>query len=366
MILSRQSLGKMALGDKPMIHGVKEKDIQTSSIDLPLGDWVYRVEAASVPGRGEKVEELLKNPKYSFRLDEGSMLEEGAVYIIPLRASLSLGAAQTALFSPKSSIGRVDVFVRVIADGVPQYDRVGPGYEGPLYVEVTPQSFDVEIGPNLSLVQLRIREGNNICRQGELERVHANSPFIFMDGEPISRNAMDVYGSVAYFHLDLSQGVVGFRARNDVTTPINLTRVDAYNPRHFWHPIFQEDIAEHVHIMPGSFYLLSSVERVRVPEEYCGEVISYDPSSGDFRTHYAGFFDNGFGAEHGSAMVLEVRANGTVPQRLKHGFRICGMEFEQTDQIPDVLYGQELGSHYTDAGPSLSKHFMDRYSAWKK
>jgi len=367
-VLSHQALKALIMGKKPMIEfgNFSEDLVQSAGIDCPLGRRAYRMRASSVPRRGEIVQDLLSDSPYDWDLkDEGSFLEKGISYIIPLDISLSLSEGFYAVFSPKSSVGRNDVFVRVLCDNWNRFDVVSRGYSGPLYVEVTPLSYPVRISPGLSLTQMRIRDEEERLSNTELERLHAEHGIVRdQDGIPLPHRDLEVRQDGVFFHIDLATSVVGFEAIAHPEAELNLAKVDTYNPRDFWRPLWGTERKTCV-LSPERFYLLKTRERVIIPPDTCAWMQPYDVAAGEFRSHYAGFFDNGFGGEFGTTGVLEVRVRD-VPFRLYDGQPVCHMVFERTDEVPKKLYGKSLGSNYTEGGPSLAKHFRDRYLAWEE
>lgn len=365
MILPYQNLKDVISGHDPMIishKGISESQIQPATLDCKLGDRAYRMSTAMIPKPNETILEMIEQYAiYDFEIKEGSVLEPNACYIIPLRERLRLPYGFFAVFSPKSSIGRVDVFVRVLSDNNPAYDCVKPGYCGPLYLEVIPLSFMVGIAPDLEITQFRIKNRNQGMNGGflsneELMIAHSKYGLIYSNGGLIlSGNEVVVDNNSLYFHVDLDRAIIGFQAKNNPIQQIDLFRKDYYDAEDFWIPLKKPKNKELV-LSPNRFYLLTSKERVKIPPPYASEIITYDISMGEFRSHYAGFFDNNFGGESGTNVVLEVRARD-VPFRLYDGQPICQMVFERTTEIPEKLYGQSIGSHYTGAAPSLSKHF---------
>jgi len=350
-----------------MIRGLvnPESQIQMATTDCSLKGPIYRMKAAAVPSVGETVSELISRySSYDFDIrSEGSVLERGGCYLIPLNESLSFSEHFAASFSPKSSIGRTDTFVRVLADRSPQYDRVDVGHCGPLFLEVTPLSFNVAVTPKLELTQFRVRRGECAVKSEELAMMHARFGLMYSsEGRPLKQEEMEIVSDSMFFHIDLDREIVGFEARANTTDTLNLSLKGQYDPEDFWIPI-KRPKSKDIVLTPGRFYLLTTKERVRIPPEWCAEIVAYDVSTGEFRSHYAGFFDNGFGGEQGTHVVLEVRARD-VPHRLYDGQRVCRMVFEKTVEVPKKLYGMGAGSHYVGAGPSLSKHFVGREDVW--
>lgn len=370
MILATQDLKRMVFGKKPGIlseGNFKEGQIQMATVDCSLGNMAHRMKATALPSAGETIESLIeKFCSYSFEIKpEGSHLEKGACYIVKMSEYFNLPPQFRAVFSPKSSTGRCDVFVRVLSDGTNQYDETSLGYKGPIYLEITPLSFGVKITPDLEMVQFRIKPKNEkVLSDEELSILHSEHGIVYWpNGEPLGNQQIDVARNSIFLSVDLDRKVVGFEARSNPTRFINLSKKDRYDVFDFWIPIKRPPGGELI-LEPGKFYLLATKERVRIPPECCAEMLPYDVSSGEFRSHYAGFFDNGFGGETGTVAVLEVRVRD-VPHRLVDGQRICRMVFEMTTQIPTKLYGEGSGSHYIGGGPSISKHFKNRIDLWK-
>ncbi len=266
-------------------------------------------------------------------------------------------------FSPKSSTGRCDVFVRVLCDRHSHYDITPPGYHGPLYAEITPLSFDVEIKQGLSLLQGRFKNVNSKrLTSKNIKDLHIEYGVLFgQDGEPLEQKNLEVRDDELYFHVDLKAEIVGFIAKSTVLGPVRLTASERegnqHSPEDFWDPIRAPKNGELV-LVPGYFYLLQTIERTHIPASVCGQVTSFKLTTGEIRPHYAGFFDPGFGPACG---VLEVRSRD-VPFTITHGQPICSMSFEEMDETPTQLYQ----GNYKNSGASLSKHFKDRHDAWTR
>lgn len=365
MILPYQKLKEIILGHDPMIisdKGISDSQIQPATIDCRIGDRAYRMSTSMIPKSNEKIKEMIeKYAIYDFEIKEGSVLEPNACYIIPLRERVRLPYGFYGIFSPKSSTGRVDVFVRVLSDCNPAYDCVKPGYSGGLYLEVIPLSFLVGIAPDLEMTQLRVKNTNKGTNGGFLsneELMIAHSKFGLVcssGGMVVPSGDMVIKNDSLYFHVDLDREIVGFQAKNNPVQQIDLFRKNHYEMEDFWIPIKKPKNGDLV-LSPNHFYLLTSQERVKIPPPYAAEIVTYDTNTGEFRSHYAGFFDNNFGGENGTNAVLEVRARD-VPFRINDGQPICRMVFEKTTEVPEKLYGASIGSNYTGTGPSLSKHF---------
>jgi dCTP deaminase len=348
----------------PMLHGLEEGQIQIASFDCRLGDIVYAMKSAALP-QNETVADLIKRYKrYDFALsmNQEHVLERGVCYLIPLKEHLTLGNDLRVVFSPKSSTGRCDVFVRVVTDHSPFYDKTPFGYSGRLYLEVIPISFNIRIKEGLELTQGRVMSRTTQPITNEEISVLHSKYGIMRDGkgDPVSNAELDIRDNGLYYRVDLDRDVVGFRSEESPIDELDLTRVEQ-NPARFWTPIFKPRDGALV-LNPGRFYLLTTKERTVIPPEVCGEIVPFDLSSGELRPHYAGFFDNGFGmGSNGTTGVLEIRCQ-TVPFRIVDGQPICRMRFFKTLEIPTELYG----GHYTKSGPSLSKHFMSRFDVWEE
>ena len=328
--------------------------IQPASLDLRLGATAYRVRASFLPGAGKAVGDKLADfTMHSFSLTDGAVLEKGCVYIVPLQEGLKLKARTGAMANPKSSTGRLDIFTRVITDGAEEFDRIGVGYKGPLYAEISPRTFSVKVRTGSRLCQLRLRRGASTASDAATRRLHERSPLI-AGGE------LDVESGVA-LSVDLAgeskTGIVGYRAKHH-TGIVDVDNVGGYAIDDFWEPITAPK--GHIILDPDDFYILASREAVAVPPDHAAEMRAYDTLVGEFRVHYAGFFDPGFGHDaaggKGSRAVLEVRSHD-VPFVLEHGQTVGRLIYERLTALPDRLYGQGIGSNYQAQGLKLSKHF---------
>ncbi|HSV02533.1 MAG TPA: 2'-deoxycytidine 5'-triphosphate deaminase [Phenylobacterium sp.] len=300
--------------------------VQPASLDLRLGARVWRVRASFLPGEGRKVAgRIAEVAMHELDLIKGAVLERGCVYIAELQERLALPPGVSARANPKSSTGRVDVFVRLLSDGG-AFDDVVEGYHGPTYIEIAPQTFSVLVRRGTRLNQLRLK-------RGAPQRLRVES-----------------------VGVDLSDGIAGFRARRHAPV-VDLDREDGHDPRHYWEPLVPRD--GQLLLDPGEFYILASKQAVEIPVEEAAEMTPIDPSVGEFRVHYAGFFDPGFGTDEahgkGSRGVLEVRSHET-PFILEDGQTVARLVYEPLTDRPTRLYG-DLGSHYQRQGLKLSKHF---------
>ncbi|MCB1486954.1 MAG: 2'-deoxycytidine 5'-triphosphate deaminase, partial [Bauldia sp.] len=326
-----------------------------ASLDLRLGPVAYRVRASFLPGPDATVAERIEALKlHEIDLTSGALLEpgrSGGVYIVPLMEELALPGDVAAATNPKSSTGRLDVFTRVITDHSGEFDTVAAGYAGKLYLEISPRTFPVIVRAGSRLSQIRFRKGNARLDDDDLKALHARTPLV--DG------SLHAAGGVM-LSIDLrDEGrVVGYRAKRH-TGLIDVDRRDTYDVVDFWDPIAIHGRRELI-LDPDEFYILVSREAVHVPPDYAAEMVPFDPLVGEFRVHYAGFFDPGFGHSEsggaGSRAVLEVRSH-EIPFILEHGQSVGRLVYERMIERPRVLYGQGIGSHYQAQGLKLSKHF---------
>ncbi len=343
-------------------YRVPDESIQPASVDLRLGDHALRIRCSFLPGE-EAVEHKVKDLVVD-ELDlrrEGAVLETNRPYLIPLLERLDLPAHLRGKANPKSSTGRVDVFTRVITDGTHRFDEIPLGYSGPLYLEVVPLSFAVRVREGLSLNQLRLAAGSSVLDDEQLRAWHHTDPLLFREGRPAT-DAEFATANGLFLGLDLQgddRRRVGFRARQNASL-IDMARVDAFRAEDFWDEVISEP-GDRVVLDPERFYLLLSEEAVRVPPGLACEMTAFDPTAGELRTHYAGFFDPGFGYDAddaflGSRAALEVRAHD-VPFMVEHRQRVCKLTFEPMICAPTKLYGHAIGSNYQGQTETLGKHF---------
>jgi dCTP deaminase len=351
-------------GAIPCAYDFAPDQIQPASLDLRLGDVAYRVRASFLPGPRTTVAKRIDELKlHEIALTDGAVLETGCVYIVPLIESLALPDEISAAANPKSSTGRLDVFTRVIADETRGFDRIKAGYHGPLYAEVSPRTFPVLVREGSRLSQIRFRHGNALLDADALRDVHARERLVDDDDADV--------GEGVAVSVDLSpqphtfshaggdaEGIVGYRAKRH-TGLIDVERRAGYDMAEFWEPIRARKDKSLI-LDPDEFYILASKEAVQVPPDYAAEMVPFDPLVGEFRVHYAGFFDPGFGyagaGGRGARAVLEVRSR-EVPFILEHGQTVGRLVYEQMLDRPKSLYGQGIGSNYQAQGLKLSKHF---------
>ncbi len=329
-----------------------EGQIQPASLDLRLGSIAYRVRASFLTGQSRSVAERLEEfEMHRIDLSAGAVLEKGCVYVVPLMESLALPSDVSAVANAKSSTGRLDLLTRTITDGGEEFDRIKAGYTGPLYAEICPRSFSVLVRPGMRLNQIRFRTGQAILDDTTLAALHAETPLV--DGPAVIEDGLG-------FSVDLQlpgSDLVGYRAKPH-TSVIDLDRIGAYDPREFWEEVRSQ--SGRIILDPGAFYILVSREAVHIPPAYAAEMAPYLAMVGEFRVHYAGFFDPGFGHAEaggtGSRGVLEVRCH-EAPFVLEHGQIVGRLVYEKMAAVPQQLYGAGIASNYQGQGLKLSKHF---------
>jgi dCTP deaminase len=344
-----------------------EKQIQPASIDLTLGTKAYRLLCSFLPDRESTVSaKLSEYALEEFSIDDGAILERNRAYLIPLRETLALPETVRARTNPKSSTGRLDIFTRVIVDRHARFDEIPFGYEGEIFLEVVPRSFIVKVASGLSLNQLRLMTGDAGAARlldSDVAELHMQMPLVLADGKEIPPHDLDLAEGL-FLSLDLTpdeHGHVGYRARKN-SRVLDLSAVARYGWDEFWEPV-ATDTERRLMLEPEEFYLLLSRESVSIPPALAAEMSAYDPTAGELRTHYAGFFDPGFGYREswpqGSRATLEVRARD-VPFAIEHGQRICKLIFENLLEPAEMLYGASIGSTYQDQKLTLSKHFVSQ------
>lgn len=354
-------------------NGIEKDLIQPASIDLRLGIKAWRVPASFLPGKGNKVSSRLKDlAMHEFSLIDGAVLECGCVYIVKLLENVSLTDNLTGIANPKSSTGRLDVFTRLIVDGAMEFEEVPAGYQGPLYAEISPRTFSVLVRTGSRLNQLRLRRGQSFTSDKEMEILqehvglvrnqdNINLPDKIKNGVPLS---VDLVGE---------NGLIGYKARKH-SMLIDIDKPNHYKRELFWEKITVEDLlyqgGDYLNknnqgsliLSPDAFYILASKEYVSVPSKYAAEMRAYDTKVGEFRAHYAGFFDPGFGlTELGASKtkaVLEVRSHD-VPFLIEQDQTVCRLVYEPMANVPSILYGEAGSSNnYQAQGLKLAKHFI--------
>ena len=325
--------------------------IQPASLDLRLDSKAFRVRTSFLAGAGRTVEERIQEYEmHRIDLSDGAVMEKGCVYLVRLQESLNLDRSICAAANAKSSTGRLDILTRLITDGGTEFDRVESGYGGPLYAEVCPRSFSIKVRTGTRLNQIRFRRGRTILSDTDLRDVH--------DQHGLVNGEASIDGGMG-FSVDLQRpdGPVGYKARPHAGI-IDVDSVGAYRIADFWEPVHADN--GRIILDPGTFYILVSRESVNIPPGYAAEMMPYTVMAGEFRVHYAGFFDPGFGSAgtggKGSRGVLEVRCH-EVPFLLEHGQMVGRLVFESMSEPPARPYGTGNRSNYQGQNLRLSKHF---------
>ncbi|MBO6586985.1 MAG: 2'-deoxycytidine 5'-triphosphate deaminase [Gracilimonas sp.] len=366
-------------------YPIQDNQFQPNSIDLRLGEVAYRVRCSFLPENDSVEEKVEKLKMYEVPITDGAVLEQNCVYIIPLLEELNMpesnNTIQKGLFNgnkeesevklgtvenlsakanPKSSTGRLDVFTRVITDYSHRFEEVTPGYRGKMYLEVVPKSFSIKVKTGQRLNQLRVRHGFEVLPDQDLLRVHAADPLLFDEQRvPVSMEKIKVKQGL-FMSVDLKGkkgDIIGYKAKKH-NNYIDLENIGHYEVEEFWEPIYAQQNDQLI-LEPEAFYIFASKERIRVPAHLACEMMAYDTGSGELRTHYAGFFDSGFGGsveDQGARAVLEVRSHD-VPFMIEDGQTMFSMQFEPNAEKPDFVYGEEIDSNYQGQDLKLGKHF---------
>jgi len=355
-ILPSHVLRRLIRGRRELLAAeeIEESQIQPASLDLRLGAVAWRVRASFLPGPNATLrDKLAAVASHEIDLVPGAVLETGCVYVVPLLESAEFSFRVSGIANPKSSTGRLDVFTRLITDRAQAFDRIEPSYRGPLFAEVSPRTFPILARKGSRLNQLRVRRGSPQFTDTQLKRLHAEQPLV--------NGAADIENGLALtvdLQGDAQTKQVGWRARRH-TGVIDVDKRGSLEPLDYWEPIYASRAGSIV-LDPDEFYILASREAISIPPDFAAEMVPFNPLVGEFRVHYAGFFDPGFGHEagggHGSRAVLEVRSR-EVPFILEHGQIIGRLVFERLTDLPPAVYGQTIGSHYQRQGLRLSKHF---------
>ncbi|MGF1446299.1 MAG: 2'-deoxycytidine 5'-triphosphate deaminase [Pikeienuella sp.] len=355
-VLPCQELERLARSDRLMGDPPLAADqIQPASLDLRLGRRAWRVRASFLAGRRATVaERLAEFAMHEIDLRPGAVLETGCVYVVELAERVVLPKGVSAAANAKSSTGRLDLFTRLIGDRQTEFDRLEAGYAGPLHVEISPRTFSVLVRPGDRLNQLRLRRGQAVIGDATLRALQARERLVDCEDALIDGGL----GFSIGLQAGRADGVVGWRARPHAGL-IDLSLIDHYAPTEFWEPVYPRSTGGII-LDPGAFYILVSREAVSVPPETAAEMVPYMAVAGEFRVHYAGFFDPGFGhataGGAGSHGVLEVRCH-EAPFALEHGQMVGRLVYERMAARPDRLYGREIGSTYQGQALKLSKHF---------
>ncbi len=346
-------------------YRIRPEAIQPASIDLRLGDFAWALRCSFLPDVDSTVEEKIEGLAFQ-RVDlrDGAVLERDRPYLVPLIEELALPEDVRAKANPKSSTGRLDVFTRVITDRHHRFDDIRAGYRGKLYLEIVPRSFAIQVKTGLSLNQLRLARGDVRLADEQIRHLQIKAPLVYLDSEAVPESELALSDGL-FLSVDLSgpgDRTVGYRAKKN-SLPIDLSRIRAYRWTDYWDPVLPEPGGKIV-LEPEIFYLLLSAEGVCIPPQIAAEMMAYDPTAGELRTHYAGFFDPGFGYDpdggrHGSRAALEVRARD-VSFMVEHRQPVCKLGLERMAAPAERLYGAGLGSNYQGQVTMLSKHFEEQ------
>jgi dCTP deaminase len=346
-------------------YRIRPEAVQPASIDLRLGDFAWALRCSFLPDVESTVEEKIEGLAFQ-RVDlrDGAVLERDRPYLVPLIEELALPEDVRGKANPKSSTGRLDVFTRVITDRHHRFDDIRAGYRGKLYLEIVPRSFAIQVRTGLSLNQLRLARGDVRLDDAEIRALQDEFPLLYMDSQALRQSELAVADGL-FLSVDLSgpgDRTVGYRAKKN-SLPVDLSKIRAYRWTDYWDPVFPEP-GGRVVLEPEIFYLLLSAEGVCIPPQIAAEMMAYDPTAGELRTHYAGFFDPGFGYDpaggrHGSRAALEVRARD-VSFMVEHRQPVCKLGLERMSAPAERLYGADLGSNYQGQVTMLSKHFQEQ------
>lgn len=345
---------------------IKSDQYQPASLDLRIGEKAYRIRSSFLPDSDLVENKLNKLKMYEIDLRDGGVLEKEGMYLIPILEELKLPEYIKGETNPKSTTGRLDIFSRIVTNRNHRFDEIKCGYEGKLYLQLISRSFTVKVKTGYTFSQLRLLTDANELSDDELKDIHVKTPLLFNDdGRPLHTNEVIFYNGL-FISVSLSgigkNRLIGYRAKKN-SSILDLSQVDYYEISEFWDPIYENNNSFLI-LEPEEFYILVSKEKVRIPLEYVGEMIAYEPNSGELRSHYAGFFDPGFGYGNdgsvlGTRAILEVRAHD-APFMVEHGQTFCKLHFKKVISPPEVAYGDnKLNSHYQSQNLTLSKQFCN-------
>src|SRR5229473_793038 len=358
---SQEITNLIARGNIIATPAINPDHIQPASLDLRLGDVAYRVQASFLPGPNNSVEAKMKDLRMARAdLTGFTVLEKDCVYIVPLLEELNLPEGVSGKANPKSTTGRLDIFTRLITDYGAEFDRVPPGYKGKLYAEVVSRTFTVALRAGMRLSQLRFVQGNPVAGDRTIKGLDQEESLVYMDDEDIPVKARLHRGLRITVNLEAAEAgeIIAYKAKR-YAPAIELDRINYYPTEEFWE-VRHQTANKSLILEPDDFYILASRERVRVPPEFAAEMVPFDPSDGEFRIHYAGFFDPGFGYGSsdikGTRAVLEVRAH-EVPFLIEHGQLVGRLNYMPLLSRPDKIYGVQIGSSYQQQALALSKQF---------
>lgn len=346
-------------------ESLEDQQFQPVSVDLRLGEKAYRIQSSFLP-ENELVETKLKDLKlYEVDLTQSGILEKGAIYLVPLLEELSLPRGIYGVTNPKSSTGRLDMFTRVIVNHGHRFDEIPVNYRGKLYLEIIPRSFPVKVHKGLSLNQLRLYQGDPYIRKADFRKIYKNKPVLFSEKGPSIPWEQIHYEEGVFISVDLlgekKNPVVAYKAKTN-SEVIDLSKINHYDPRDFWEPVRCQK-KNRLILEPESFYIMMSKEKICIWPDLLAEMVAYEPNSGELRTHYAGFFDPGFGwfggnetVNQGTKAVMEVRPHD-VPFMIEDGQTFCRLKFEKIVETPEKVYGEKIASNYQGQELKLSKYF---------
>ena len=360
-ILPSQEIRELIAGGRISASpAIEEQHIQPASLDLRLGDIAHRVQASFLPGPNGTVEAKMKDLRMGrVDLTGAAVLEKDCVYIVPLIEELNLPDGVSGKANPKSTTGRLDIFTRLITDYGVEFDRVPAGYKGKLYAEIISRTFTVRVRAGMRLSQLRFVRGNPDSNDTALKRLDREETLVYMDEESPVKATLDRGLRITVsLEASVKGEIIAYKAKRSAPI-VELDKINHYAYEQFWEAL-SESASKSLILHPGDFYILASRERVRVPAEFAAEMVPFDPSDGEFRIHYAGFFDPGFGYGSsdikGTRAVLEVRAHD-VPFLMEHGQLVGRLHYMPLLSRPDKIYGTGIGSSYQQQALTLSKQF---------
>jgi dCTP deaminase len=343
---------------------IEEDQVQPASIDLRLGTIAYRVRASFLPGRFAKVMDRIESLHMAeLDLTKPAVFEQGGIYIVPVLERLSLPADISASANPKSTTGRLDIFTRLITDHGVAFEQVPAGYKGPLYVEIVSRTFTIKLSAGTKLNQLRFLRGNPPKSDSKTVELDHEVSLVYKDELSPAEAQIDKGLRISMsLQGDATSDVVAYKAKKNAPA-VDLSRINYYPVEEFWQPV-TEPKNKSIILDAGDFYILASKERVRVPPQFAAEMVAFDPSMGEFRIHYAGFFDPGFGFGagdvQGTRAVLEVRAH-EVPFLVEDGQIVGRLLYARMLSRPNKIYGLNIGSSYQSQVLALSKQFRKPY-----
>ncbi|MDC0140990.1 2'-deoxycytidine 5'-triphosphate deaminase [Pelagibacteraceae bacterium] len=329
--------------------GFKKSQIQPSSIDLSLSDECYEIKTSFLSPDNKVRDKLKKIDSKKINLQTSKIFKKNKTYIIKLNETLKLSNSIMGHCNPKSSTGRLNVFCRTILDYCDEYEKIPKNYNGEMFLEITTRSFDIRLSKGDKLNQMRLRKNlNNYLNDEELNKINKRTPLIFTNKKNIIQNGLRI-------SVDLSNNnkICAYVAKK-TSLNINFSKISFYEITKFWKPL--KPTNNSLIIEKNKFYILKSKEKIRIPSNLAGEMIPYDTGIGDFRAHYAGFFDPGFGDPEGSYAVLEVKTN-ELPFILEDGQTIARIKYEKLSKKTSVVYGFSINSNYQNQKLALSKHF---------